>query len=121
MSIKTIIQKVPVTIFKVLKSLVQTTDYQKIISDGFDKTITHNPLDMIIISASGIDLRTVSFAGEVQPQDMIGLVKGVSVVGFKISNDDKVVDENGVIYTVKKFDVAPANSLYTLLLRGIGS
>ena len=121
MSIKTTIQKTPGIIFKVLKSLVQNVDYQKTVSDGFDVTEPeHHPLDMIITSATGIDMRTVSFAGEVQPQDMIGLVKGVSVTGFIVSNGDKVVDEDGVVYEVKKFDVAPAKALYTLLLRGVG-
>jgi len=120
MSIKTVLQKAPVIIFKVLKSLVQVVEYQKKVDDGFGTaTVTKYHPEMIVTSTAGISPTSVSFYSKMQSNDKIGMIKGVSVVGYEIANDDRVVDKDGNLLEVKEFDVDAAGALYVLLLRGI--
>lgn len=120
MSIKSTLRKVPVIIFRILKSLIRVVEYQKRANDGFSAEVvsSFHP-EMIISSTSGLEVKKLSFYSRIQPKDKIGFIKGIDVVGYVIENDDQIIDIDGNVYEVKEFEVDAAEALYILLLRGV--
>ena len=118
MALKDTFQKIPVTIFKVFKSLVRGVSYVKTADDGFTApVVTAVPIDALIISTTGIDVTRLSFYHLIQPLDKLCYLKGVDV-SFEVKNGDRILDGTDA-FEVKAFDVDAAGALYTLLVRGI--
>lgn len=121
MSLKTTFQKIPVTVFKVFKSLIVSVKYVKTVNDGFTAAVTTSTdIDALIISTTGVDITRLAFYHHIQPMDKLCFLKGVDVASKSIvvQNGDTIKESNDV-FEVKELDVDAAGALYILLLRGV--
>jgi len=108
------------TAFSIFNDAVKTASYTFIVDNGFDD-ITETPDSCRIIKETfSKDDINLSFANEVQPTDIKGLVPFVDLIAEPNSGDTITIEDS--LSTTKTFSVVayeldPMSVLFTFLLR----
>ncbi len=115
MSLRDTFHTAAATAFTVFASLVKSGMYTHVVDDGFSRTETEVPVNIIISSFDQTDIQKVSFAALIQPTDIQGLIKG-SDLTLPLSSEGKMTVDS-IEYGVVAHQTDPAEALYIVLLR----
>lgn len=126
MGIKKVLEKGVESIFGIMKEAVVSSKYVQITEDnGFDEVQTvETPIRTIVDSFSQEDMKSLSFADNIQPTDLKCLIPGSDLGSVVPSTQDNIRLEkksDGTVinktYALVDFETDAMNVLYTVLLR----
>ena len=116
---KSTFQKAAVTAFKIAGDIVRNATYVEVVDDGFDvATKKEIPIQIIYDKFTEEEAGSLSFSSLIQISDKKGLIPFITVPVI-LHTQNRIVGDDGEIYTIIAKDLDAADALYILLLRKV--
>lgn len=116
MGLKEVVQSAVDSIFTVFNDAIRLVTYERSVDDGFGTVTTTSvpEVELLVDNFTEKDMNTLAFAKLIQPMDMKGYIKAVTIPSM--GNNCRFIDGSDV-YAVVSYVADPFTILYTLLLR----
>lgn len=122
MSIRAIFLSGVETAFNTFSDAVKPAEYSLKTNTGFESTERKKPVRVIKETFTQEDIKTLSFADQIQPKDIKGLVPFVDLAEEPNTGDTMAITDElmgDATFAVVAFAVDPMTVLFTLLLRAV--
>ena len=121
MSLARVFQKAGEKVFYIFREAVRPALFKSIDDTGFEENNRVYPINLIQDSFQEKDIKYLTFADFIQPNDVKGLVLGKELPSRIHAQTDKIdvkqTDGSIAQFTVVAYDTDPLEVLYTFLLR----